>query len=171
MGSTSTTPSGSYTLRSHRPGDMGWITHRHGVLYEKEYGWGQAIEPIVGRITADFLDQHDPEKERCWIAERDGEFLGCIMLVKDKAAKDNAAKLRVLLVEPAARGLGLGAVLIDQCTRFAKEVGYSRITLWTQSVLLSARRQYERAGYRLVASEEDGTLGEGLVGECWELVL
>ena len=161
----------SYILRNHRSGDMGWIVYRHGVLYHNEFGWNERFEALVARVTADFIDNYDPETERCWIAERNGEFLGCVMLVKDREAEDNAAKLRLLLVEPSARGLGLGRALIQQCTKFARDVGYSRIRLWTNSVLDSARYLYAKEGYKLVKAEDHELLGFKLTGENWELVL
>ncbi|KAJ5964115.1 Acyl-CoA N-acyltransferase [Penicillium vulpinum] len=159
-----------YTLRAHRPGDIGWIIHRHATLYEQEYGWGTKMEALVSQIGAEFLDNYDASTDRCWIAERNNEFLGCIVLIRDRDAV-NTAKLRLLLVEPSARGLGLGRALIEQCTRFARETGYAKIRLWTQNVLVSARKLYAKEGYRLVSSEEHGAFGEQLVGECWELVL
>lgn len=168
------TPSGppnpGYTLRTHRPGDIGWIIHRHATLYEKEQGWGTKMEALVCKVGAEFLDNYDASTDRCWIAERNDEFLGCIVLVRDRDAV-NTAKLRLLLVEPGARGLGLGRALIEQCTRFARETGYARIRLWTQNVLVSARRLYAKEGYRLFSSEDYGVFGEGHFGECWELVL
>ena len=165
------TANNSYILRSHRSGDMGWIVHRHGAQYNKEFGWNERFEAFVARVTADFIENYDPKSERCWIAERDGEFLGCVMLVKDRSSDNNEAKLRLLLVEPSARGLGLGQTLIHECTKFAREVGYSRIILWTNSVLVSARRLYAKEGYKLVKSEEHDTLGTKLTGELWELLL
>ncbi|KAJ5473223.1 Acyl-CoA N-acyltransferase [Penicillium sp. IBT 31633x] len=159
-----------YALRTHRAGDMGWITHRHAVLYEAEQGWGTKMEALVSKVSHDFLDNYDASCERCWIAERKNEFLGCIVLVRDRDAVQ-MAKLRLLLVEPSARGLGLGRALIEQCTRFARETGYVRIRLWTQSVLVSARRLYAKEGYRLVSSEKHSAFGEVHVGECWELDL
>lgn len=160
-----------YALRTHKPGDMGWIVHRHGALYTTEFGWNERFEAIVARVTADFLDNYDPVTERCWIAERDGKIIGSIMLVNDRSSQDNAAKLRLLLVEPTARGLGLGQDLVRQCTEFARGVGYSRIHLWTNSILLSARRLYEKEGYKLKSSQKDETLGPMLTSEIWELML
>ncbi|KAJ5788689.1 Acyl-CoA N-acyltransferase [Penicillium paradoxum] len=170
MNPTIPSPSSPYTLRTHRPGDIGWIIHRHATLYEAEQGWGTKMESLVSKVGHEFLDNYDASCERCWIAERNDEFLGCIVLMRDRDAAQTA-KLRLLLVEPSARGLGLGKALIEQCTRFARETGYVRIRLWTQSVLVSARRLYAKEGYRLIGSETHGAFGADLVGECWELVL
>ncbi|KAJ5256962.1 acyl-CoA N-acyltransferase [Penicillium angulare] len=159
-----------YTLRNHRPGDIGWIIHRHGVLYNKEYDWDERFEALVAGVASDFIKNYDPQVERCWIAERYGEFLGSIMLVKD-ASKEDVAKTRLSLVEPTARGLGLGRALVRQCIQFAREVGYSRIGLWTQSSLVSARHIYAGEGFVHVESEDHDSFGIKLTGELWELQL
>ena len=165
-----------WQLRPPQPGDIGWTIDRHGRLYAAEYGWDIRFESLVARIAADFVDRFDAEREACWIAERDGVNVGCVFLVQARddatgAVVDGSARLRLLLVEPAARGLGIGARLVDECERFARAKGYRRIVLWTHSVLLAARAIYARAGYRLVASEAHESFGHSLVGETWELAL
>ncbi|KAF4470749.1 acetyltransferase [Fusarium albosuccineum] len=158
-----------FTIRTHQSGDLGLITQRHGIFYAKEYGFDQRFEALIARITADFIDNLQPNLERCWIAERDGEFLGCVMLVQDK--QPNAAKLRLLFVEDNARGLGVGTSLVQQCINFAREAGYTCINLWTQSMLKGARRIYSKAGFELVQTENHESWGVKMTGEMWHLGL
>src|SRR5215831_12254027 len=157
-----------YVLRPPRPGDMGWIVSRHGALYGEEYGWDERLEALTAEIVAAFVRNHDPKRERCWIAEREGENVGSVLLVRDT---DEVARLRLLLVEPKTRGLGIGARLVEETLRFAREAGYRKITLWTHAVLVAARRIYEGAGFVLTHQWKHDMFGKELVAETWELAL
>jgi GNAT superfamily N-acetyltransferase len=163
-------PQVPFILRPHRPGDMGWIVHRQAVLYAQEYGWDETYEALIARIVADFIDHFDPKRERCWIAEREGEVVGSVFLITHPE-REGVAKLRLLYVERAARGLGIGRRLVSECTQFARQTGYKTITLWTNSVLTSARKIYEAEGYRLVHEAPHHSFGHDLVGQTWELEL
>lgn len=161
-------PRPDVTLRAHRPGDMGWIVQQHGLLYAREFGWDISFEALCAEIAAQFLKEFNPSYERCWIAEIDGQRVGSVFLVKHS---DGVAKIRLLLIDPAGRGLGLGKRLVDECIVFARQCGYRKITLWTQSVLLAARGIYQSAGFVHVASEPHRSFGQELIGETWELTL
>jgi DNA-binding MarR family transcriptional regulator/ribosomal protein S18 acetylase RimI-like enzyme len=165
-----------YLLRAPRPGDIGWVVARHGAIYAREYGWDITFEGLVAQIAGRFVERFDAKCEACWIAERDGHNVGCVFLVQARDDKTDepepgVAQLRLLIVEPSARGLGIGARLVAECERFARQAGYRRIRLWTQSILVAARAIYAKAGYRLVGSEPHHSFGADLIGEMWELAL
>jgi DNA-binding MarR family transcriptional regulator/N-acetylglutamate synthase-like GNAT family acetyltransferase len=157
-----------YILRPPGPGDLGWVVQRHGATYAEEYNWNAEFEGLVAGIVADFAKGHDSTRERCWIAERDEEPVGCVFIVKGSAT---VARLRLLLVEPAARGLGIGSRLVNECVRFARQAGYRKLTLWSNSVLKAARHIYEKAGFQITHRERHHSFGQQLVGETWELKL
>lgn len=158
----------AYVLRPPQPGDMGWVVYRHGVLYAQEYGWDEQFEALVAGIVAKFAQRYDPKRERCWIAEKDGGNVGSVFLVKRSTA---VAQLRLMLVEPEARGLGIGTRLVNECVRFARRAGYRKIMLWTNDVLHAARHIYEKTGFRLVGEETHHSFGHNLAGQFWELKL
>jgi DNA-binding MarR family transcriptional regulator/GNAT superfamily N-acetyltransferase len=161
-------PSASFLLRPPQAGDLGWVVHRHGAVYAQEYGYNAQFEALVAEIVAQFVGRYQPKRERCWIAERDGEVVGSVFLVE---RSKTVAQLRLLLVEPEARGTGLGTRFVDECIRFARRAGYRKIMLWTQSELVAARRLYQAAGFRIVRSERNSSFGKKLVSETWELEL
>jgi DNA-binding MarR family transcriptional regulator/N-acetylglutamate synthase-like GNAT family acetyltransferase len=158
-----------YILREPRIGDFGWIVSRHAELYAKEYGWTEPFEGLCAQIVADFVNNFDPKLERCWVAEINGANVGCVLLVKDD--QPGVARLRLLLVDPKGRGLGLGARLVDECVSFARAAGYKKITLWTHSILTAARHVYEKAGFTLSSSEPRHSWGNDVVAEFWDLDL
>ena len=155
-----------YILRPHQPGDMGWVVSRQGLLYAVEYGWDERYEALAAKIVANFIEKFDARRERCWIAERKGEIVGAVFLVKHS---QTVAKLRLLHVEASARGLGIGKRLVDECVQFARRAGYKKITLWTQSILLAARHIYKQGGFRCVGKKRHHSFGHDLVAETWEL--
>jgi len=157
-----------YVLRPPRPGDLGWLVHRHGALYFQDEGYDPRFEAVVARVVSDFIFNFDAQKERCWIAERQGKMIGGVLLVKKSP---RVAKLRMLLVEPGARGMGLGSRLVEECIGFARQAGYRKITLWTHQSLRAARRIYQRAGFKLVKQKKTHSFGRKLVDETWELQL
>jgi len=161
-------PPAPYRLRPPQPGDIGWVVHRHGAVYAHEYGYDERFEALVAEIVAHFVQHYDAKRERCWIAEQDGEVVGSVFLVE---RSKTVAQLRLLLVEPQARGSGLGTRLVSECVRFARQTGYRKIMLWTQSELAAARRLYEAAGFRIVRREKNHSFGKDLVSETWELDL
>jgi DNA-binding MarR family transcriptional regulator/N-acetylglutamate synthase-like GNAT family acetyltransferase len=163
-----TARSNPWRLRAYRPGDIGWVVARHAALYAQEYGFDSRFEALVARVAGEFLAQHDPTRERCWIAERDGVNLGSVFLVRQS---DEIARLRLLIVEPAARGLGIGRRLVTECITFAREAGYRGMTLWTNDILIAARAIYQQAGFRIVASAPHSDFGPPMVGEDWDLKL
>jgi DNA-binding MarR family transcriptional regulator/GNAT superfamily N-acetyltransferase len=156
----------AYLLRSPGPGDLGWMVKAHGELYAQEYGWDTTFEALVARIVASYAENHDPRREAAWIAEVDGQPMGCVLCVRND---DETAQLRILLVDPAARGLGIGARLVSECLTFARRAGYQRIVLWTNDVLTAARRIYQAAGFRLTGEEPHRSFGHDLVSQTWQL--
>jgi DNA-binding MarR family transcriptional regulator/GNAT superfamily N-acetyltransferase len=163
-------PPAAITLRDPRPGDFGWVVSVNGALYAEEYGWDATYEGLVAQIVGDFVRDFDPARERCWIADRDGENVGCIFLVKHPE-RAGVAKLRLLIVHPSARGQRVGRRLVDECVRAARELGYHTMTLWTQSILTSARKIYQAVGFRLVDERPNHMFGKDLVSQTWELDL
>lgn len=158
----------SYLLRPHRPGDIGWVISTHGRLYAEEYGWDIAFEAMVAEIAAKFVKEYDARREACWIAEKDGEPVGSVFLVR---AGDEVAKLRLLIVDPKGRGLGIGRRLVEECIGFARRAGYRRITLWTNSILAAARHIYVETGFEMTESAPHRSFGQDLIGETWERAL
>lgn len=156
----------TYTLRPPAIGDFGWVVSRHGILYAEEFGWGEPFESLVAGIVAAYANKNDPQRERCWIAEMNGENVGCIFLVRDS---DDVARIRLLLVDPEARGLHLGQRLVDECIAFARKAGYRRITLWTHAELVAARKIYASRGFTLTTSEKKTSFGKDVVSEHWDL--
>ena len=158
----------AFTFRHHEPGDTEWVIRRHREIYTQEYGWDSRFGDLVEQIALDFIRDFDASHERCWIAERAGDRIGCVFLVRKS---DQLAQLRLLLVDPSARGLGVGRKLVQECIDFASAHGYSKMRLWTNDVLISARRIYEAAGFRLIEEEEHASWGKTLMSQTWELDL
>ncbi|HEY6430516.1 MAG TPA: GNAT family N-acetyltransferase, partial [Acetobacteraceae bacterium] len=165
LGATPADPLRSFILRPPEPGDIGWVVHRHGALYAAEYGWDWTFEAMVAGIAARFIENFDPARERCWIAERDGAIRGAVFLVRDT---DTVARLRLLYVEPSTRGAGLGRTLVRACIRFAASAGYRKITLWTNDVLTAARAIYRSEGFVVTEAQPEHHFGKDLVSETWE---
>jgi DNA-binding MarR family transcriptional regulator/GNAT superfamily N-acetyltransferase len=159
-----------YVLRPHRVGDMGWVVYREGLGYAEQYGWDATFEALAAKIVSEFISHFDPNRERCWIAELDGQNVGHVFLVKHPSEPDTA-KLRLLFVESSARGMGIGDALVKECIRFARTAGYKEVVLWTQSILTAAHRIYQRAGFRLVKEDPHHSFGKDLIGQEWELEL
>jgi GNAT superfamily N-acetyltransferase len=156
------------TFTAPRPGDIGWIIHRHGAIYSQEYGWNEQFEALVGQVASEFLRKNNPKREHCWIARMDGRIVGSVFLVEQS---NTTAKLRLLYVEPDERGHGIGRKLVHRCIRFARRAGYRKIILWTNSILHAARRIYEDAGFRLIKEEPNDLFGPKLIAQTWELKL
>jgi len=161
-------PGTPYLLRPHQPGDMGWIVHRQAILYAEEYGWDDTYEALASEIVAHFIKNFDPKRERAWVAEKDGERIGAVFVAKESK---EIAKLRLLHVEREARGLGIGKRLVTECVRFARQAGYQKITLWTQSILAAARHIYKNEGFKVVREQKHRSFGKDLTAETWELNL
>lgn len=161
-------PKTPYLLRQHQPGDLGWLVYRQAILYADEYGWDGTYEALAAEVAAQFIKNYDSKRERCWIAEKDGARVGGVFVTK---ASDEIAKLRLLHVEPDARGLGIGKRLVEECVRFSRQAGYRKMTLWTQSILLAARHLYKQAGFQVVGEEKHHSFGKDLTAETWELDL
>lgn len=157
-----------YLLRPHRPGDMGWIVQRQAILYVEEYGWDGSYEALAAEIVAQFIKNYDPRRECSWVAEKDGERVGAVFVARES---DEIARLRLLHVEREARGLGIGKRLVEECVRFARQAGYQKMTLWTQSILVAARHIYQQAGFQIVREEKHHSFGKNLTAETWELKL
>lgn len=161
-------PGTPYLLRPHQAGDMGWIVHRQAILYANEYGWDETYEALAAEIVAQFIKDYNPKRERAWVAEKDGERVGAVFVAKQS---DQVAKLRLLHVESGARGLGIGKRLVQECIRFARQAGYEKMTLWTQSILHAARHIYKQEGFQVVREEKHHSFGKDLTAETWELDL